>query len=82
MIDKNSNTTRLVDKLIQKGLSKRNQCPTNRRKVEIGITPQGLQLLDTLDPIVAAHNKKKTENLSSQELEILNKLLDKLRNDE
>ena len=39
MVDRNSNTTRLVDKLIKKGWVKRNICKQNRRKVEIFITP-------------------------------------------
>ena len=45
MIDKNSNTTRLVDKLIDKGLARRQQCESNRRKVEIFITDKGLEIL-------------------------------------
>ena len=38
MIDKSSNTTRLVDKLLVKGYANRQVCPDNRRKVEIFIT--------------------------------------------
>ena len=39
MIDKSSNATRLVEKLRQKGLVTREICETNRRQVDIGITP-------------------------------------------
>jgi DNA-binding MarR family transcriptional regulator len=81
MIDKNSNTTRLVDKLLIKKLLERNQCPSNRRKVEILITKKGIELLKKLDPIVIKHNKENTKNLSNIELKTLNSLLDKLRND-
>ena len=44
MVDKNSNTTRLVDKLILKNLVLRKVCPENRRKIEITITIQGQNL--------------------------------------
>ncbi len=79
MLNKMSNTTRLVDKLINKGLVTRETCITNRRKIEIYITKKGLDLLSKLDPIVRDNNSILTKNLKSKELEILNNLLDKLR---
>lgn len=82
MIDRSSNTTRLVDKLIQKKLVTRNVCPDNRRKVEISITETGLDILEKLDPITSQTNKDVLQNLNSEELKTLNNLLDKLRNDE
>ena len=82
MIDRNSNTTRLVDKLIQKKLVTRKVCPENRRKIEILITEKGLSVLKELDPIITEANQKAVKNLNTEELETLNNLLDKLRNDE
>lgn len=79
MIDRNSNTTRLVDKLLKKGWVVRQVCANNRRKIEIFITEDGLQLLKTLDPIVTEKNKRSVSNLTKTELETLNTLLDKLR---
>ena len=79
MVAKTSNTTRLVDKLIVKGYADRITCPTNRRKVEISITQEGLNLLEKVDPIVDKAEKKVTEKLNNNELESLNKLLNKLR---
>jgi len=79
MLNKMSNTTRLVDKLIIKGLVTRITCKSNRRKIEICITKKGLQLLSKLDPIVNANNSLLTQNLELKELEALNSLLDKLR---
>lgn len=79
MIDKSSNTTRLIDKLIQKGLVNRQVCEKNRRKIEVFITEEGLSLLKTLDPLVEHTNNDIVENLSIPELEKLNELLDKLR---
>ena len=49
MIHKMSNTTRLIDKLIQKGFVKRNICENNRRKIEIYITNSGLELLKSIN---------------------------------
>ena len=79
MIDKSSNTTRLVDKLILKGWVKRSVCEENRRKVEILITPSGLEVLKELDPITENNNKDILKNLSEEQLVTLNELLDTLR---
>jgi DNA-binding MarR family transcriptional regulator len=79
MISKMSNTTRLVDKLILKGYVKRFVCQDNRRKVDIFITNEGLELLNRLDPIIDSKEQELTKNLDSSELETLNHLLTKLR---
>jgi DNA-binding MarR family transcriptional regulator len=79
MINKMSNTTRLVDKLILKGLVERFICEKNRRKVDIYITKQGLNLLNEIDPVIEATEERITSNLTIQELETLNTLLTKLR---
>lgn len=79
MLTKNSNTTRLIDKLITKEMVIRKVCPDNRRKMEITITKKGLDILDQLDPVVENHDKIITKNLTLEELETLNKLLEKLR---
>ncbi|WP_435138662.1 MarR family winged helix-turn-helix transcriptional regulator [Formosa sp. A9] len=79
MVYKMSNTTRLVDKLILKGLVERFTCEKNRRKVDIYITKQGLQLLKEMDPIIEETENKLTANLDTEELKTLNYLLTKLR---
>ena len=80
MIAKTSNTTRLVDKLLLKELVLREVCPINRRKMEITITEKGLELLLKLDPLVEAHERSFSQNLTVAELELLNELLEKFRN--
>lgn len=80
MLAKTSNTTRLVDKLLLKELVTREVCPENRRKIEVLITAKGLALLAELDPKVIDHENKFAQNLSSEELEQLNILLEKFRN--
>lgn len=79
MIAKSSNTTRLIDKLLLKGLVTREVCPANRRKVEILITANGLALLAELDPKVDAHENHFAANMTREEMEQLNLLLDKFR---
>ena len=79
MIDKSSNTTRLVDKLIKKGWVERQTCEANRRKVEIFITEKGLEILKELDPITERNNEDILKSLSASQLEELNELLDTLR---
>ncbi|MFP5438089.1 MAG: MarR family winged helix-turn-helix transcriptional regulator [Bacteroidia bacterium] len=79
MIAKTSNTTRLVDKLLLKGLVSREVCPGNRRKMEIGITEKGLALLRELDPVVDEAETRFAQNLTQDELLLLNELLEKYR---
>jgi len=80
MLAKTSNTTRLVDKLLLKGLVTREVCPDNRRKMEVMITEKGLELLKELDPKVDFHEAIFASNLELKELEQLNFLLEKFRN--
>lgn len=82
MVDKNSNTTRLVDKLIKKEWVIRQVCPSNRRMVEIEITPKGLEILEELDPISKEINATSVDALCIEKLEELNTLLDQLRKEE
>lgn len=77
MISKMSNTTRLVDKLILKGFVERTVCETNRRKVEILITPKGIKSLLEMDLAVGNKEKEVLKNLSNEELIQLNNLLNK-----
>jgi DNA-binding MarR family transcriptional regulator len=79
MVNKMSNTTRLVDKLIEKQLVKRNICKENRRKVEIFITQKGLDLLTVIDPLISKTEQQFVKNITTQELQTLNTLLDKLK---
>lgn len=81
MLAKTSNTTRLVDKLLLKGFVTREICPENRRKMEVMITQKGLTLLSEIDPKVDAHEALLASALSQSELEQLNILLEKYRDE-
>jgi len=79
MVSKMSNTTRLVDKLRNKGYVKRMTCKANRRKVEITITEAGQQFIDSISPLINSLELKITSSLSQEELITFNELLNKLR---
>lgn len=78
MIDKSSNATRLVEKLRQKGLVKREICESNRRQVDIIITDKGFALLSKIDKTTDDWMKN-LKNVTKQEAQELNRILDKLR---
>lgn len=77
MVTKMSNTTRLVDKLILKGYVNRTVCEKNRRKVEIVITEDGLNILKQIDGILFEAEENMLKNFTEEELHQFNELLDK-----
>jgi len=78
MIDKMSDASRLVDRLLKKRLVERTQCTEDRRAVDILISKKGLELLKRIDK-ERDNLDKILEHLSKKELIQLNGLLDKLR---
>ncbi|OQP45657.1 MarR family winged helix-turn-helix transcriptional regulator [Niastella populi] len=81
MLDKMSDTSRIVDRLVKKELVQKVICKTDRRLVDVTITDTGLQLLDRLD----SYNEQMDAmlgNLSEEEAKLLNNLLDKIRSSE
>jgi DNA-binding MarR family transcriptional regulator len=81
MLDKMSDTSRIVDRLVKKELVQKVICKTDRRLVDVTITDTGMQLLDKLD----SYNEQMDamlESLSEEEAKTLNNLLDKIRNSE
>jgi DNA-binding MarR family transcriptional regulator len=79
MIDKMSNASRLVDKLKQKELVERRECSTDRRRVDILITPKGLALIEEASAAVERLRIESFSRLTNEENEELSRLLDKLR---
>jgi DNA-binding MarR family transcriptional regulator len=78
MLDRMSDASRILDKLVAKDLAIRGQCDDDRRSVNILITAKGLDILKQLDFIDEA-TKDIFKNLSQQKIEQLNDLLDALR---
>ena len=79
MLDKMSDTSRIVDRLVKKGMVKKNICKTDRRLVDVLITEKGKKLLteldskdDEMDAIL--------KNINEADAIQINQLLDKIRN--
>lgn len=79
MLDKMSNASRLVDKLVAKKLVLRTECPSDRRAVDVVITDQGLTLLKRLDTLQAKWDSTQAGKLTEDEATYLSQLLDRLR---
>ena len=78
MLDKMSDTSRIVDRLVLKGLAKKNVCKNDKRLVDVSISPAGKKLLLKLD----LHEKEMDAilgNLTPVDAKTLNLLLDKIR---
>ncbi len=79
MLDKMSNASRLVDKLVLKQFVLRTECPSDRRAVDVVITDQGMALLKRLDVHQAEWDKAQGCKLTEDEAIHLSQLLDRLR---
>lgn len=79
MIDEGSTVTRLLDKLEGAGLVTRDRSRPDRRQVLCRITPQGLAMLDALDPVIDATDESVTAMLSDAERRVLIGLLARIR---
>jgi DNA-binding MarR family transcriptional regulator len=78
MLDKMSDTSRIVDRLIAKGLVKKAICKTDRRLVDVIISDKGKKLLERMDKLQDDLDNI-TGNLSRKEAATLSHLLDKIR---
>lgn len=78
MLYKNTDVTRLVDRLVQKGFVDRCQGKDDRRRVEIAISKQGLNVLTQID-LNFEQLTGILRHLSSEEIRNLNNTLDKIR---
>ncbi|NBT07501.1 MAG: MarR family transcriptional regulator [Chitinophagia bacterium] len=80
MLDKMSDTSRIVDRLIVKGLVEKTACIKDKRLVDITVTKKGLQLLEKLDAL-NEHIDSILKGVSEKEANTINQILDKLRED-
>jgi MarR family transcriptional regulator, 2-MHQ and catechol-resistance regulon repressor len=78
MLDKMSDTSRIVDRLIIKGLAKKIINKTDKRLVDVSISEKGKKVLQNMDRF-ENDIEGITKNLSLNEAKMLNKLLDKIR---
>lgn len=78
MLDKMSDTSRIVDRLLIKQLVEKRTCPKDKRLVDITITEKGQELLKRLDE-TAFDMDTVMDNLTEEEARQLSGLLDKVR---
>jgi len=78
MVDKMSDASRIVDRLIQKGMVSRCTNKADRRAVDVRINEAGLDILAKMDIDFKAKDLLK-DNLTEQEAAQLSDLLDKMR---
>lgn len=79
MVQKSSNVTRLIDKLVVKKLVIRQECSSNRRKMDISITKNGEEFLRKLDRVVVQFHEPMKQRLGQTELVTLKELIEKLK---
>lgn len=79
MIERAPGVTRLIDRLVGKGLVRRQRCPEDRRQVLCLISQAGLRLLADLDRPVLAADQSCLGQLRGAEVARLIKLLDAVR---
>jgi DNA-binding MarR family transcriptional regulator len=77
MLDKNSDVSRLLDRLIAKELVVKQTCPKDKRATDVSITQQGLNVLHHFDKI--QKDIDRVLNLNEEEAKQLSDLLDKAR---
>lgn len=75
LVSRAPDITRLVDRLEERGLAKRERAATNRRVVRVALTPKGLALLAELDEPVRECGEEQLGRLSAESLRKLIALL-------
>jgi DNA-binding MarR family transcriptional regulator len=78
MLDKMSDTSRIVDRLVAKELVEKNTCPTDKRLVDVVLSKKGFTVLEKLD-LLNNHLDALMKGISEKEANAMNQLLDQLR---
>ena len=78
MLDKMSDTSRIVDRLIAKELVAKSACQKDKRLVDITLSKKGLQLLEKLDQCNDQIDAI-LKGINEKEASAINQILDKLR---
>jgi len=78
MLDKMSDTSRIVDRLISKELVVKNTCEKDKRLVDITLSPKGLDLVDQLDQFNDRIDAL-LKGINASEAATMNQILDKIR---
>ena len=78
MLDKMSDTSRIVDRLVAKELVEKNTCPSDKRLVDVVLSKKGFAVLEKLD-LLNNHLDSLMKGISEKEASTLNQMLDQLR---
>lgn len=78
MIEKNSNVPRIIDRMVTKGIAQKATSKEDRRETLIGLTAEGLKLLENANKTISENLENRT-TLTEDEAKKLNKLLEKIR---
>ena len=78
MLDKMSDTPRILERMLKKDLVHKQVCPRDRRLVDVTISQKGLNLLDMVNQKMNVLDGV-LNNLNEEEAETLSRLLDKMR---
>jgi DNA-binding MarR family transcriptional regulator len=81
MVTKDSDVTRLLDRLEARGLISRGREAQDRRRVMARITDEGLRVLGELDGPIAETHRRQLGHLGETRLATLGKLLSTARNE-
>ncbi len=79
MVTKDSDVTRLLDRIESQGLISRERPMNNRRLVIVRITEEGLRVLEELDKPVEENHRRLIGHLGKEKLQIVNELLEAMR---
>ena len=78
MVQPESNVSRIVDRLVDRGLVSREICPENRRKMDVLLTKEGRKLFVRAARVVMAMHAKLAESIDESEAQETNDVLLKL----
>lgn len=78
MLDKMSDTSRIVERILKKGLVEKRVCPSDKRLVDVTISQKGIAVLEKIDK---SNDRLDSilQGLTTEEAAVLNQLLDKMR---
>src|SRR3954463_2001386 len=79
LVSRAPDITRLLDKLVDRGLVERERPADNRRVVNVGITDSGIALLDQLAPAIRECHERQLGHMDEDEMRTLVELLRKAR---
>lgn len=78
VLDRAPDLTRMIDRLVGRGLAERHRCDEDARRSMTRITPKGRRLLERLAPHVEAEHQSLAQRLTAAEARTLSRLLERI----